>query len=71
VVFTIDLRCDHCVKVRAFEQPPCHERHEPSCPEWVCTTCGTALLVDPVLAVLRPVAARADTSRRRARQLAA
>lgn len=46
-MFTIELRCDHCVTVRAFEQPPCQEPHEPTCPEWVCTACGTALLVDP------------------------
>jgi hypothetical protein len=70
VVFTIDLRCDHCAKVRAFEQPHCQERHEPSCPEWACTTCGTALLVDPPPTVLRPWPLRVDATRR-ARQMAA
>jgi len=46
-VLTIELHCDVCARKRAFEQPPCRDRHEPNCPEWVCTGCDTALLVGP------------------------
>jgi hypothetical protein len=66
-VLAIEMRCDRCDRLRAFEQPPCAERHEPSCPEWICGTCGAALLVDPPLVVLR----RARMERPHRRRLAA
>jgi len=44
---TREMPCLACTAVRAFEQPPCGEGHEPACPEWICTSCGTALLIGP------------------------
>lgn len=52
-MLTLDLHCDDCADVRAFDQPPCRERHEPDCPEWACTRCGSALLIAPVLMLRR------------------
>jgi hypothetical protein len=54
-VFVIELNCVECTDIRTYEQPPCHEQHEPACPEWACTRCGTAMLVDPPLLVDRPL----------------
>jgi len=61
-----DLHCDQCADVRAFDQPPCRERHEPECPEWACTKCGNAVLVGPVLTLRRRArrAARTGPGRR-------
>ncbi len=41
------MHCPVCDTERNFEQPPCTDGHGPDCPEWVCTECGTALLVGP------------------------
>ena len=51
----VELYCDGCSSIRAFEQPPCRERHERGfepgleieCPEWLCTRCTVALLINP------------------------
>jgi hypothetical protein len=56
VRITRQLRCDQCAKVREFEQPPCRDGHGADCDEWVCATCGGALLVasfPPVLLLRR------------------
>jgi hypothetical protein len=54
-----------------FEQPPCADQHDPVCPEWACTTCGTAILVEPPLARLLPLPRLAPLPRQRNRRLAA
>jgi hypothetical protein len=48
-VFTkamIEVYCPQCAELGAFEQPPCVDGHGADCPEWLCLTCGTALLID-------------------------
>ncbi len=40
-----ELRCVVCDRTLPFEQPPCQDGHGPECDEWVCTACGSALLV--------------------------
>jgi hypothetical protein len=49
----VELYCEGCGAVRPFEQPPCAECHEPTCPEWLCTRCAKAFLIDPPLPGLR------------------
>jgi hypothetical protein len=44
-----ELRCDTCLQVRIFEQPPCPDQHGSDCPEWVCASCRTAMLIAPVV----------------------
>lgn len=70
-MFIINMPCAICAEVREFEQPPCVEQHEPVCPEWACTTCGTAVLLDPPLRLLVPGPRRAQLPRQRQRRLAA
>jgi hypothetical protein len=70
-VFIIHMPCAICAEVREFEQPPCVDRHEPGCPEWACTTCGTAVLLEPPLRLLVPGPRRAPLPRQRQRHLAA
>jgi hypothetical protein len=41
----IEVHCPECAAVKEFEQPPCLDGHGADCPEWLCLTCGTALLV--------------------------
>lgn len=44
--------CPMCGQQASFEQPPCIDGHTEdggNCPEWICTDCGTALLVDVLL----------------------
>jgi hypothetical protein len=43
---TIEAYCPDCAELEAFEQPPCIDGHGADCPEWLCLTCGTALLID-------------------------
>jgi hypothetical protein len=69
-VSIMELECDGCARARGFEQPPCAERHEPACPEWVCTGCGLALLVNPPL-MRRAAAQRRSRVSRRPRRMAA
>ncbi|MFZ0119564.1 MAG: hypothetical protein WAN20_11755 [Pseudonocardiaceae bacterium] len=50
----IEAYCPDCAKHELFEQPPCVDGHGADCPEWLCLTCGTALLIDmPVELVAR------------------
>lgn len=37
--------CTTCLHEAMFEQPDCVDGHEGDCPEWVCVTCGDALLL--------------------------
>lgn len=37
--------CATCVAETMFEQPECRDGHGADCPEWVCVTCGEALLL--------------------------
>lgn len=41
----IEAYCPGCAECAAFEQPPCADGHGADCPEWLCLTCGTALLI--------------------------
>jgi hypothetical protein len=41
----LQMPCPECETLRSFEQPPCPDGHGVDCPEWICTTCGDALLV--------------------------
>ncbi len=70
VVFIINLPCATCAGIREFEQPPCADQHEPACPEWACTSCGTAVLVEP-LRLLVPHPRVAPLPHQRQRHLAA
>ncbi len=38
--------CRTCRDERSFDQPPCVDGHDGDCPEWVCSGCGSAVLVD-------------------------
>jgi hypothetical protein len=50
----IEAYCPDCAELKLFEQPPCVDGHGADCPEWLCLTCGTALLIDmPVELVAR------------------
>jgi len=50
----IEAYCPDCAELELFEQPPCVDGHGADCPEWLCLTCGTALLIDmPVELVAR------------------
>ena len=37
--------CATCLAETMFEQPECPDGHGADCPEWVCVTCGDALLL--------------------------
>lgn len=52
------LFCPECADFRAVETPDCPDGHGRECPERACSTCGSALWVDPP--------ARRAPSRRRA-----
>lgn len=41
----IEVHCPECAALKEFEQPPCLEGHGADCPEWLCLSCGTALLI--------------------------
>ena len=41
----IEAYCPECAELETFEQPPCVDGHGADCPEWLCLTCGTALLI--------------------------
>ena len=51
-----ELRCVICGGDMLFEVPPCEDGHD-DCPELVCTRCGAAEVVAPIvvhLLSLRP-----------------
>jgi len=63
----VELQCEECAEVRDFEQPPCLDGHGADCDEWVCTGCGSALLIASFPAVqLRGRRARGHAPRRAA-----
>jgi hypothetical protein len=59
---TLKVHCDVCAGVRAFEQPTCVESHDGECPDWACTTCGSAIFLAPAVILVRREA-RATTKR--------
>jgi hypothetical protein len=44
--------CPVCGKSVPVETPECVDGHGPDCPERLCTLCGSALLVHPLLSVV-------------------
>jgi hypothetical protein len=50
----IEAYCPECADLEAFEQPPCVDGHGADCPEWLCLTCGAALLIDVPVAPVEP-----------------
>lgn len=40
--------CETCATETLFEVPPCLDGHD-DCPELMCTVCGTAILLAPVI----------------------
>ena len=44
-----ELRCVICDGDMMFEVPPCGDGHEENCPELVCTRCGAAEVVAPIV----------------------
>ncbi|MEJ3745287.1 hypothetical protein WEI85_18585 [Actinomycetes bacterium KLBMP 9797] len=45
------LHCATCEAEMLFEAPPCADGHGDDCPELLCTGCGTAILLAPVIEV--------------------
>jgi hypothetical protein len=43
-----ELRCAICDGDMLFEVPPCPDEHD-ECPELVCTRCGAAEVVAPIV----------------------
>ena len=37
--------CATCLTETMFEQPECLDGHGVDCPEWVCVSCGEAMLL--------------------------
>jgi hypothetical protein len=66
MVATLKLHCDVCAKVRAFEQPACVESHDGECPDWACTSCGSAIFLAPALMFRRVRKARKAPAERAA-----
>ena len=58
-----ELRCVICDRDMLFEVPPCADGHDEDCPELVCTRCGAAELLVPLIAAPRPAAGRARAAR--------
>jgi len=58
----LDSFCSTCGRITVFEQPPCTERHDGDCPEWICKRCGAAVLIG----AWPSVPGRVDGRRRRA-----
>ena len=56
---TLLRHCQTCRDERAFDQPPCADGHDSECPEWVCSSCGFAIMMEPVPAVPGAVLAAA------------
>jgi hypothetical protein len=49
-----ELRCVICDGDMLFEVPPCADGHD-ECPELVCTRCGMAEVVAPIVVHLWPL----------------
>ncbi|MCU1678943.1 MAG: hypothetical protein JWM93_3701 [Frankiales bacterium] len=39
------LDCPACAGEQPFEQPGCLDGHGADCPEWLCATCGRAVVL--------------------------
>jgi hypothetical protein len=48
------LDCPECARPEMFEQPPCDDGHDP-CPELICVTCTTAVVLGGPSAPVVPV----------------
>jgi len=44
-----EMYCSTCETETLFEVPPCPEDHDDDCPELICTGCGTAILMAPIV----------------------
>ncbi|MFI5895992.1 hypothetical protein ACIA5D_38430 [Actinoplanes sp. NPDC051513] len=44
-----ELRCVICDGDMMFEAPPCADGHDDDCPELVCTRCGAAEVIAPIV----------------------
>lgn len=54
MVAMLKVHCDVCATMRTFDQPVCVDSHGAECPDWACTTCGSAIfLAPPVMLVDR------------------
>jgi len=51
-----EMFCATCQAEVAFDAPPCPDGHDDDCPELLCTGCGAAIFLAPVVfrAWLRP-----------------
>ncbi len=41
----IEVYCPECAGLQSCEQPPCLDGHGADCPERLCLSCGTGLLI--------------------------
>jgi hypothetical protein len=63
-----EMYCATCEVETLFEAPPRSEEYDEECPELLCTGCGTAILIAPVVvwSFMRPGGARVAPQQRRA-----
>jgi hypothetical protein len=63
-----EMYCAICRTEAVFETPPCPDGHDDECPELICTRCGTAIFMAPVVvwSFHRPGGARVAPLQRRA-----
>jgi hypothetical protein len=62
-----EMYCVTCDTDVLFEVPPCLDEHDDDCPELVCTGCGAAVLMAPVVVWFsRPRGASVAPQQRRA-----
>lgn len=62
------MYCATCETEMLFEVPPCLDGHDDDCPELMCTGCGTAIILAPIVvwAFNRKRGAQAPPRQRRA-----
>ena len=62
-----DMHCATCDSEMIFEVPPCEDGHD-DCPELVCTRCGAAEVLAPIVLRVwhRPGGRRVAPQQRRA-----
>jgi MinD superfamily P-loop ATPase len=63
-----EMYCATCETETLFEAPPLVDDHDEECPELLCTGCGTAILIAPVVvwSFTRPPGSRVAPHQRRA-----
>jgi len=44
-----EMYCAVCEAEVVFDAPPCPDGHDQECPELLCTGCGTAIFIAPVV----------------------